>query len=137
MKLTPDCMRDILLTAESLDFDRGILFDDLRVMLQDYSAEELLYGCYKLREAGLIESTTFEIDGKVTPRTHEILDVTFSGHEFLEKIRDGKRWRIIKSGAASVRDFSLSALSAVAEGVTAAAISAYLSREKGHKEFFV
>lgn len=137
MKLNLDCMRDILLAVETLGFDESLYFDDLSEKLPDYSTYELHYGCYKLYEAKLIDLVNFEIDGAVTPRTHEILDITFAGHEFLAKIRDRQRWGTIKSGASAIRDYSLSAISAIAEGVTSAAINAYFAKEKGHQEFFL
>ncbi|MBC3938549.1 hypothetical protein D4A47_06415 [Anaerotruncus massiliensis (ex Liu et al. 2021)] len=52
--------------------------------------------------------------------------MTLSGHEFLESIRDDDRWKRIKSGLSAIRNFSLSAISSIAEGVTSAAITAYL-----------
>ena len=137
MELNLDCMRDILLAVESLGFDQALVFSDLSEKLTNYSDEELYYGCYNLYEAKLIDLSVFKIDGTIIPRTHEILDITFSGHEFLSKIRDKNRWGMIKSGASAIRDYSLSAISAIAEGVTSAAISAYFAREKGHQEFFL
>lgn len=137
MKMNLDCMRDILLAVESLGFDATLNFNDLAEKLPDYSEEELHYGCAKLYEAKLIVLVNFDIDGSIIPRTHEILDITFSGHEFLAKIRDKNRWSKIKSGASAIRDYSLSAISAIAEGITSAAINAYFAKEKGHPEFFL
>ena len=54
--------------------------------------------------------------------------LTYSGHEFLERIRDEKRWGKVKGILNTVRDYSLSAISAIAEGVTSAAITSYLSQ---------
>lgn len=55
--------------------------------------------------------------------------MTYDGHEFLNEIRDGKRWNKVKSITTAIRNYSLSAVSSIAEGVTNAAISAFLSKE--------
>ena len=59
-----------------------------------------------------------------------VADLSPNGHEFLSKIRDNNQWSKVKTGLSAVRNYSLSAISSVAEGVTSAAISAYLSNSK-------
>lgn len=54
--------------------------------------------------------------------------MTYAGHELLENIRDDGRWKAVTTGLAAVRNYSLSAISSLAEGITAGAISAYLGR---------
>ena len=55
-----------------------------------------------------------------------VSSLTYEGHELLESVRDEKHWSAIKTGMDAVRNYSLSALAAIAEGVTSAAIGAYL-----------
>lgn len=61
------------------------------------------------------------------PQVVNVGDMTFQGHELLAQIQGEKQWSKVKSGLSAVRNFSLSAMSAIAEGVSSAAINAYLS----------
>ena len=61
-----------------------------------------------------------------------ILDLTPKGHQFIAQIRDSGQWKKVKNGLDAVRNYSLAAISAVAEGVTSAGISAYFSGKANH-----
>lgn len=128
MKLNLDCMRDILLVMESLELNHRLSFRDLIRKLPTYSQDVLQYSCAKLYEARMIDATAVNLNGLSTPYIAELVDITFPGHQFLEKIRDDERFSKTKSIASSLRDFSLSAIASIAEGVSSAAISAYFSK---------
>lgn len=133
MKLNPDCMRDIMLFLESdltisvygfNTIQRIPLFEHFHGL---YSYEDILYSVLQLHKNDYI-LTDFELhipDSRFT--FDHIYYITPKGYEFIEHIRDNERWKTVKKGASAIRDYSLSALSSIAEGVTSAAISAYLS----------
>lgn len=52
--------------------------------------------------------------------------LTFAGHEFLASVRDDSRWKRLKKALPSIRNYSLDAIKALSEGMTSAAINAYL-----------
>lgn len=131
MKLDPDCIRDIMLVIESLknlDSNLQIYHTDLTSIaktdeLSVYPKEEIAYTLLKLAEGGFIIAKPTYAGGKIF--NFYISDLTFSGHQHLEKIRNINRWNKIKSVGSKIGDFSLEAIEKIAEGVTSAAISKY------------
>lgn len=127
MKLNYDCMREILLRMEACAYEEILPMNSLMEQLPQYTYEELQYNSHKLFEAGLIHALTTRSIGTVYPHIVSLVDITYDGHQFLAKIRDDKRWNLVKKGAHAVRDYSLSAISSIAEGITSAAIHTYFS----------
>lgn len=127
MKLDLDCCRDILLEMESCGFNQSISLCELKKQLPQYPEDLLQYTCYKLLEANLVVGLCVDMDNLNIPYIHQLTDITFSGHQFLAKIRDEVRWSKAKKGLSTIRDYSLSAITAFADGMTSAAISAYFS----------
>lgn len=132
MRLNYDCVRDTLLLLEdklSVSCEGGLTFnlvylDDFTELLDGYSAEDVYYAVFNLKQAGFIscfpcDAPEYVIDG--------IEYITFAGHEFLEGIRDAGKWKTINSILAKAKTFSLSAISAAAEGVTSALICKHTS----------
>lgn len=139
MKLNPDCIRDILIEVEKswsitkTDSDDLIMdfieLDQLCQALPEYSKEDIFYSLYNLDQAGYLKVDMSWASGRI------LFDccvsfMTYSGHEFLQKIRDPKHWSAIKSGISALRTYSLDAINALASGITAAAIQAWI--EDGH-----
>lgn len=91
--------------------------------LSIYPKEEIAYTLLKLVEGGFIIAKPTYAGGKIF--NFYISDLTFSGHQHLEKIRNINRWNKIKSVGSKIGDFSLEAIEKIAEGVTSAAISKY------------
>ena len=135
MKLNPDCMRAVMLEIEKnweiTSDSSGCLYmgevniRQLYSALDKYSKEDIFYSLYNLEQAGYLDLFVSAAAGGV------ILDctvnhMTYDGHEFLNRIRDPKHWSVIKSGLSAVRNYSLDAINSIANGVTSAAISAYL-----------
>lgn len=137
MQLNRECMRDVLLRIESDLFlhaqDDGLIatsviwLNDLANALPEYSIEDVCYSIMMLDEAGYIHATFKKASGGIY--SCRINNMTFAGHEFLDRIRDTERWRKVKTVLGAVRDYSLSAIAATAEGITAGAIQAYLSNK--------
>lgn len=84
MKLNYDCVRSVLLTVETI-FEQ----------LPKYEDNEILYTIEKLKEAGYINAALqfaagHFIDGAVS-------STTYSGHEYLDNIREPDVWRKVKA----------------------------------------
>jgi Hypothetical protein (DUF2513). len=133
MKLNHDCIRSVLLYLESESKvevgDNGrirwseVPIQEFYKALPEYSKEDIYYSLFNIDEAGYINSSCNHAGGSVT--MYCVNRITFQGHEFLETIRDDKRWNKVKSILSSVKDYSLSAISAIAEGITTAAIHSH------------
>lgn len=136
MKLNTDCLRDSLLKVEELqrfytNAAGAVTKDTLDYQqvadeLPAYETAEVFYALLNLEQAGFIDMTVKWTNGFVYFCC--INDVTYEGHQFADKVRDDARWGKLKGGLSVVRDYSLSAIEAIAEGITTAAITAYLTK---------
>ncbi len=101
MKLNYDCVRSVLLTVEkSKTIDEELNLIPLTVetifeQLPKYGDNEILYTIEKLKEAGYINAALHFaaghfIDGAVS-------SITYSGHEYLDNIREPEVWRKVKA----------------------------------------
>lgn len=101
MKLNYDCVRSVLLTVEkSKTIDEELNINPLTVetifeQLPKYEDSEILYTIEKLKEAGYINAALqfaagHFIDGAVS-------SITYSGHEYLDNIREPEVWRKVKA----------------------------------------
>lgn len=134
MRLDPDCVRDILLFIENmntyvLDEDndvtlQGAFLEEISKNLPQYPETQLYYTLDKLDEGGFINMTS-QWGGNALASCH-VSSMTYAGHEFLESIRDSGRWNVVKGGLSAVKNYSLTAITAIAEGITSGAVSAYL-----------
>jgi len=135
LKLNLECIRSVLLTLEDKlvftvkegSLEKNCLsLNQLCDVMPDYSKPDIFYSLYNLDQAGYVNISVRWASGEVYSCI--VSGMTYSGHEFLEEIRDSSKWGKVKSAASAVRDYSLSAISSIAEGVTSAAISAYFSK---------
>ena len=129
MKLNPDCIRDILLFVESESSFLGVIRLDTKNIPDDspiskYDRGVLLYHIRQCASSNLITKVTYADLGDYV----YVSDLTPSGHEFLAATRAEKNWAKTKTIAGKVGDFSFKALSAIAEGVTGAAIKSYFEK---------
>lgn len=143
MRLNPDWLRDVLICVEEhtsirqicafvdQDTDGMISFsmaerceitDYQKNLSKQYSNDELIYHIRYCAQDNLIC-----LSDSSTPYLFLVTDLTPKGHQFIAKIRDDKQWSSVKKALESVRDYSLSAIGAIAEGVTSAGINAYFS----------
>lgn len=127
MKLNPDCVRDTLLAIESADYGEYISPKSLHQELPQYSESEIGYTCLILDDGGFLIAATVDLPGQLITSVKSVIRLTYQGHELIAKIRDPERWPKLRAAVSAIRDYSLSAISAVAEGATSAAINAYFS----------
>lgn len=131
MKLDMDCVRDILLCIESntglhqkcyfLDVPQmesvtSVIGDSLlpvpeyqKSLMETYSNDVLFYHVRYCCRAGLAEFDK-------NPPTYQIVisDLSVSGHEFINNIRDPKVWKNLKTAGSSVGSVGLDVLKQVA-----------------------
>lgn len=122
MKLNSDCIRDILITIESIEYGSSYTVKKLQEILPSYSYEELQYHCLQLLDADLIKVISIPVRGCNTPQISNIIDLTFSGHQFLADIRSDTTWNKTKEIAKSIGSESLHALKDIAISVVTSAI---------------
>lgn len=125
MQLTPDCIRDVLLEFET--FHMGVYkVDAFQNCLSRYGEEQTLYTLIKLYEGGYINGALMRSrDGQLI--TFRIYDITFQGHEFLEKIRSDTVWnQKLKPAFSSLGSMSLDVISNISGAVITALVSSKL-----------
>lgn len=116
MKLNHECVRDFLIDfEESIPFKRRVRLPELLALprIKNYSEDEVQYVIQKLIEAHYING---KIEFDVQFRLHEcyVETITWSGHEFLDTIREEKVWLKTKSVLESFRSLSMATISSVA-----------------------
>lgn len=119
MKLNHDCVRSILLELEEkLALGQHIHLPQLKTFktLDEYGENDSIYAILKLIEAGYIDGS-HRFDGDEIYYLG-IASITFSGHEFLDTIRDSKVWAKTKEFTKKLSSVPLSVLSATAVKVT-------------------
>lgn len=134
MKLNHECIRDVLLYLESIPYIsensdgyieyQPIFIENLYESLPQYTHQDIFYSIFNMEQAGFLDATIQSSDDCIHICCVNFL--TYSGHEFLESIRDPKRWGLIQRSLPAIRNYSLSAISSIAEGFTSAAISTLL-----------
>lgn len=126
MKLNVDCIRDILLFLESLDYEQTTNLEKIHQTLSEYSINEISYTCLKLKEAELINADSISAAGHTLPQIYRIYDITYLGHQFLENIYSDSNWHKVKDIASKIGTYSLSALTQIASTVVSNLISNHL-----------
>ena len=125
MQLTPDCIRDVLLELET--FHIGVYkVDSFQNCLLHYSSEQILYTLIKLYEGAYINAQLIRSsDGQLI--TFRVYDMTFQGHEFLEKIRSDTVWnQKLKPVFKTIGSMSLEVISSVANSAITSLVLAKL-----------
>ena len=117
MKLNMDCIRDILIAVESLNYGDVYTIPKLHDNLPNYSEETLDYHCRQLTDAGFLDALTINVMGCPYPQVARIMDLTFTGHQFLADILSDTIWNKTKDIAKSVGAESLHAIKDIAVNV--------------------
>ncbi|MCI1958159.1 MAG: DUF2513 domain-containing protein [Clostridia bacterium] len=117
MKLDLECIRDVLLKLEDLDYENRSNVEMLHAQLPQYTENQISYTCIKLSEAGFIRADVLNIMGHVNPQVGKIYDITYNGHQFIENIRSENVWVKTKNIASNVGSASLNAISLIASNI--------------------
>ncbi|EGO2515536.1 hypothetical protein Q9Q_01568 [Enterococcus faecalis EnGen0078] len=119
MKLSHDCIRDILLFSESLPYNEPAFGDKIfkSDLLKKYSSEEINYAVSKLGDddAQLIKGYVKFASNK--PYMTYISSLTFDGHKYLDNIRDPKIWKESKKISSKLASVSIDIMSEIAAKV--------------------
>ncbi|WP_426703785.1 DUF2513 domain-containing protein [Staphylococcus shinii] len=118
MELKHDCIRDILLTIEKLDYTlEGASKDNFESdeQLSEYSSKEILYTLKRLSDAGYINVTFAK--GEAYFAFYKVNSMTFEGHQLLKDIRDAKVWSETKKQASQLSSVSIPVLQNLASKV--------------------
>lgn len=134
MELKLDCIRSVMLEIEK---KQKYYLDDLDNVTKDclsltslceslpkFSKEDIYYSLFNLDQAGYINLSTQWAGGSIY--MCHVNYMTYSGHEFLNEIRDSKRWEIVKKGLSAAKNFSLDMVTALSKGMTKAFIEEYV-----------
>lgn len=121
MKLNLDCIRDILISVESMEYGDIWSIENLINLLPQYNDSELHYHCLKLVEAGLLDASTMRTLNSPL-QIFRINDLTYEGHQFLADIRSDNNWNKTKEVAKNIGSESLSAIREIATAVISSII---------------
>ncbi|MDT2635552.1 DUF2513 domain-containing protein [Enterococcus dongliensis] len=117
MELKPDLIRDILLYAESLDYNENPINDPIfkSEILSKYSPEQIAYATNVLSapDANLLNGYV-KAHGYVVG----ISSLTFTGHQYLDDIRDDGVWKETKNKIGLLASVSLPIIQEVAKSIT-------------------
>ena len=114
MKLNQDCIRDLLLyLEENLKLNDYLSISN--ISLKNYSSEELLYTADKLYEAGYLKCSRKVYDN--TDLMIFVSSITYTGHQFLDNIRDDKVFAKTKSILSGFKSISIDIISETASKV--------------------
>lgn len=114
MKLNHECVRDILLTLESLPENECIVSEDHGEYekIRKYERSDFIYTVQKLMEANFINVKSLSSLGG---NSYSVNSLTWDGHQFLDNIRDNNVWSETKNKVGTaVGSASLSILAEVA-----------------------
>ena len=104
MKLQKELVREILLKLEA---DEGRPDGWKNIEVSGFTWEQVAYHICILNEGGLVEATDLTTTDGFDWRASRL---TYSGHEFVDTVRDGEVWRKTKDFANKAGVYSLQAL---------------------------
>jgi hypothetical protein len=107
MELKHDLVREILLDIEDKGFNKFYFVDSLKFNRDgsERNEDDIIYTLSKLVEANFIEGNP--IESYKVPVNFFVKDLTWSGHEFLDNIRDDGVWKDIKNVTKNLSSVSL------------------------------
>ena len=124
MKLNQDCIRDLLLyLEENLKLNDYLSISN--ISLKNYSSEELLYTTDKLYEADYLKCSRKVYDN--TDLMIFVSSITYTGHQFLDNIRDDKVFAKTKSILSGFKSVSIEIISETASKVITTLINQQLN----------
>lgn len=115
MKLNHDHVRSLLLFVEESKDNSSRSQAELETFSEQkgITKDEVIYIINRLEEAGFIKSNIQYASSKVY--RYSINAITWTGHEYLDNIRDPKIWKLAKRTASKLSGVSLSVMGAIAK----------------------
>lgn len=138
MKLNYDCVRDVMLAIESMDYvvedEDGYIsyeeieFNDLVNRIngrkERYSRVEIFYTLQNLKQAGYLDVSDQWADGHA--ECFSINYITYSGHRFIDTIRDNKVWSHTKGILSTFASVSVTMVENIASQVITNLVNQYI-----------
>ena len=115
MKLNHDHVRSLLLFVEESKDNSSRSQSELETFSEqkDIAKDEVIYIINRLEEAGFIKSNIQYASSKVY--RYSINAITWTGHEYLDNIRDPKIWKLVKKTTSKLSGVSLSVMGVLAK----------------------
>lgn len=121
MRLNNDCIREVMLYLENnLELDGNLDSTKLPQAIPNYSADDIIYSVSMLVDAEYLSVTPIKAFG-MGPM-YIIQSITWTGHEFLDNVRELQVWKETKQITSNVGNVSLNILSQVASSVITKAL---------------
>ena len=109
MKRNPDLIRDLMLALEAAEGAELLRVPDV----QGYARHEIDHHFRLLVEAGLASAAHVSSDG----RRWVAVRLTWSGHDYLDTIRDGRVWKHTKAAMKKTGFWSLETMGLIARTI--------------------
>jgi Hypothetical protein (DUF2513) len=101
MQRDMDLVRELLLKLEAIDHRPGAVLsfgaDDPAIAIEGRAPDVIAYHLSLIYEAGFVETGT-QGSGQTMSRQFMFRRLSWSGHEFLDTVRDPEVWRRTKAG---------------------------------------
>lgn len=119
LKLKQDCVRYVLLKIEKQGFNltQNSVTDELisnKISNDKFSVEDIRYTLLQLYNGGFLIANPQQAAGY---RGLLISDMSWSGHELLDSIRDDKVWHETKKVTSSLASVSIGVIKTIASSV--------------------
>ena len=135
MKLSCECVRNVLLCLEETDFltetaegylmQSWITSEEIAAKLSGYTEAEVVYTLLRLDEGGFITTTCS--GGDDTILMFLVTGMTYDGHELLERIRPETVWKKSLSLLEKLGSFGIDLLSSVSGSILSAEASRWMT----------
>jgi hypothetical protein len=116
MRRDMDLIRELLLKIDLLDIEpggttRALRPSDPELKIGSFSDDQVDYHLELLMDAGFVDGSC-SVD-----RFFHISKLTWSGHDFLDSVRDPEIWRQTREGAKKAGGFTVELLGDLAKGL--------------------
>jgi Hypothetical protein (DUF2513) len=128
MKRDMDLVREILLRLEAIQFPAiggvAVTYNDEVFAVEGKSVDEVAYALKLIRDAGFLKAAHTQPANGVA-----LFGLSWSGHDFLDTVRDPEIWAKTKEGAAKAGGFTVDLLAELAKGLIRTQIKKYTGVE--------
>lgn len=111
MELKHECVRDVLLYLEEHQKLHQVINSN-SIKIGEYTNDDIFYTVSKLTEAGYLNTDIREFCSTIP-----VKGITYSGHMFLNNIRDDNVWKETQNKLSKFKSVSIEIISQVASGI--------------------